>query len=113
MVASPGPDQRVHVGCIVGRLAQAARRNPAQVFAVLAGIAFVCLLGTFVAQVVLAIVSGVSAPAPYHPRFSALLGNQQRTSCQDVLQLAWHQGAAAEACLRTRKAAERACLVLA
>ena len=88
MVASPGPDQHVHVGCIVGRLAQAARRNPAQVFAVLAGIAFVCLLGTFVAQVVLAIVSGVSAPAPYHPRSLHCLGISSaplvRTYCS------WH-----------------------
>ena len=47
-------------GCIVKRLIQAARKNLASVFAILAGIAFVCLLGTFVAQVVLAIVSGVS-----------------------------------------------------
>lgn len=53
------PEQRRQHGCIVGRLAQAARQNPARVFAILAGIAFVCLLGTFVAQVVLAIVSGV------------------------------------------------------
>ena len=54
------PEQRRQHGCIVGRLAQAARQNPARVFAILAGLAFVCLLGTFVAQVVLAIVSGVS-----------------------------------------------------
>jgi hypothetical protein len=60
LVASPAAEQRQHNGCIVKRIAQAARENPARVFAVLAGIAFICLLGTFVAQVVLTIVCGVS-----------------------------------------------------
>lgn len=60
-MASPSADQRQQRGCGIKSLAKAARQNPARVFAVLAGIAFVCLLGTFVAQVVLAIVHGVSA----------------------------------------------------
>ena len=54
------PEQHQQHGCLVKRLIQAACENAARVFAILAGIAFVCLLGTFVAQVVLAIVSGVS-----------------------------------------------------
>ena len=52
-------EQRQHHGCKLKSIMQAARQNPARVFAILAGIAFVCLLGTFVAQVVLAIVCGV------------------------------------------------------
>ncbi|CAL5228049.1 g11114 [Coccomyxa viridis] len=59
LVASPTMEQRQRHGCKLKSLAQAARQNPARVFAILAGIAFVCLLGTFVAQVVLAIVCGV------------------------------------------------------
>ena len=61
LVASPTMEQRRHHGCKLKSLAEAARQNPARVFAILAGIAFVCLLGTFVAQVVLAIVCGVRA----------------------------------------------------
>jgi len=61
LMASPSADQRQQRGCGIKSLAKAARQNPARVFAILAGIAFVCLLGTFVAQVVLAIVHGVSA----------------------------------------------------
>ena len=59
LVASPSMEQRQHHGCKLKSIMQAARQNPARVFAILAGIAFVCLLGTFVAQVVLAIVCGV------------------------------------------------------
>lgn len=70
LVASPTMEQRQRHGCKLKSLAQAARQNPARVFAILAGIAFVCLLGTFVAQVVLAIVCGVRAllsiPLPQH-----------------------------------------------
>ena len=60
LVASPAVEQRHQHGCRLKSIAQAARQNPARVFAILAGIAFMCLLGTFVAQVVLAIVCGVS-----------------------------------------------------
>ena len=60
LVTSPAAEQRQQHGCTVKRIVRAARENPARVFAVLAGIAFVCLLGTFVAQVVLTIVCGVS-----------------------------------------------------
>ncbi len=45
--------------CLFQRLARAAAANPAGLFAVLAGTAFLFLLGTFIAQLVCAIVCEV------------------------------------------------------
>ena len=89
LVASPAMEQRQQHGCKLQSIIRAARQNPARVFAILAGIAFVCLLGTFVAQVVLAIVCGVRClpGSPYfrEPHTSTLHRQRHLTTLPHVL----------------------------